>query len=725
VLSPVLRNVTEPDLDGFVGALRPTRTALLSIALTLLLGVGGLVAARPAGAQEPERDRVNDRLGDQPAAWNDGPSLDVARAAIRARRLGRDNDLERFSAYAEGQVHYLAEYGDQLQDQAVRSDRIALELRWRRGVGSLQTIVGRRHVSWMPTTVEYHIDHLSLVVENFGDRIHIGDGDEVRDVLNPVAPGALDFYEYRLVDSLSMRINDRLTELYRLKVRPRDMDRPGVVGTIDVERRSFAVVRLAVTFTPSSYVDPTVRSVSVDLQNALISNRVWLPAEQHTEVRRQMRFLDLPFGGTIRTSFHVLNWDLDPPKNAWIPMGHRVQAVNDHDLKTYVGWLTWDPDGDPEELRADSALFENIRAEAVRVVRGHYLGGTSRLRLDVPSFSSLVRVRRAEGVFSGLGARYDLDGHWTARVHGGYAFGAKHGEVQGGLDATFGDLRFGFEAWFDRPADVGPWDAASGFLSTGGAVFRGEDYLDPYFERGGRVWVARPIGGGTAKLALASARQESAEIHLDPLGDDLPRYILPIQVGRDTRVTVSFDRELAPLAGSKLHLGADVDLAAFGDFDYTRWVFDFTATPTEPDATWGWEGRGGIGLVTGNRPIQRTLRFGGRGTVPGYQFRRFNGEQVAFVNLALSRSLFHPWFRLRALGALGWSHVDDDVVRMVGLVPGNPIEYATPDTGGLRPALGGGVSLVYDLVRLDVARGLDDGIWEWTLSVNPQFRAPL
>jgi len=105
VLSPVLRNVTEPDLDGFVGALRPTRTALLSIALTLLLGVGGLVAARPAGAQEPERDRVNDRLGDQPAAWNDGPSLDVARAAIRARRLGRDNDLERFSAYAEGQVH--------------------------------------------------------------------------------------------------------------------------------------------------------------------------------------------------------------------------------------------------------------------------------------------------------------------------------------------------------------------------------------------------------------------------------------------------------------------------------------------------------------------------------------------------------------------------------------------------------------------------------------------
>jgi len=718
--------VTEPDINLFVRVLRAARTALPPIVLAGLLGLGGLVAAHPAAAEEQADDQVIEGLPEGPGDWNDVRSLEVARKAVTSRRLGRDNDLERFSAYAEGQVHYLAEYGDQLQDQAVRSDRIALELRWRRGVGSLQTIVGRRHVSWMPTTVEYHIDHLSLVVENFGDRIHIGDGDEVRDVLNPVASGALGFYEYRLVDSLSIRINDRLTELYRLKVRPRDMDRPGVVGTIDIERRSFAVVRLAVTFTPSSYVDPTVRSVSVDLQNALISNRVWLPAEQHTEVRRQMRFLDLPFGGTIRTSFKVLSWDLDPPKDAWIPMGHRVRAVNDHDLRTYVGWLTWDPDGDPEEMRADSALFEGIRAEAVRVVKGRYLGGTSRLRLDVPSFSSLVRVRRAEGVLAGLGARYDLDGHWTARVHGGYAFGAERGEVEAGLAATYGDLRFGFEGWLDRPADIGPWDAASGLVSTAGAVFRGEDYVDPYFERGGRVWAALPVGGGTAAVAISSARQESAELHLDPLGDDRPRYILPIREGRDTRVTVSFDRELAPLAGSKLHLGADVDLATLGDFDYTRWVFDFTATPTEPDATWGWEGRGGAGIVTGNRPVQRALRFGGRSTVPGYEFRRFNGEQVAFVNLAVSRSVLYPWFRVRALGAVGWSHVDDDVVRMPGPLPGDlPLEYATPDTGGLRPSIGGGISIVYDLVRLEVARGLDGGIWEWTLSVNPQFRAPL
>lgn len=695
--------MTEPISSRFRGR-------LLVIPVVLL----GLASPPRAAAQDgPSGD------------WNDEPTLEVVRRAIDARRLGRDNDLERFGAYAEGEVHYVAEYGDRLRDQIVRSDRVALELRWRRGVGSLQTIVGRRHVSWMPTSVRYHIDHLSLVVENFGDRIHIGDGDEVRDVLNPAAPGALSFYEYRLADSLSLLVNDRLTELYRLEVRPIYADSSGVVGTIDVERRSFAVVRLAVTFTPSSYVDPTVRSVSVDLQNALISNRVWLPSEQRTEVRRQLRFLEMPFGGTIRSSFKVLSWDLSPSKEAWTPVGHRVRAVHEHDLERYVGWRTWDPDGASELMRADSALFDGIRTEAVRVVSGRYLGGASRLRLHVPSVSSLIRVRRAEGVFAGLGARYDVDGHWAATVHGGYAFGAEQPQLSGGIAATYGSLRFGVDGWLDRPSDIGPWTAAAGLVSTGGALLRGEDYVDPFYASGGRAWASVPVGGGVASLGLATEDHESAELHLDPLGDAEARPVMPIQPGWDTRIEVGWNRQLGPLAGSRLYADMDVDLATFGTFDYTRWVFDVTALPAEHDAGWTWEGRGGFGIVTGNEPVQRTLRIGGRGTVPGYESRRFSGEQVAFLNLALSRNVLYPWLRLRALGALGWSHIGDVVVGLRHATSGERLDWRTPDTGGLRPAVGGGVSVVYDLVRFDVARGLNDGVWEWMLSVNPQFRPPL
>lgn len=701
-----------------------TESSLVRFRLCLpVAAIAFAVAASPTYSAITQQE-----AGASEAGWNEERTVEIVRQAIASRYQGRDTGLERYSAYAEGQVHYLAEYGDELRDQAVRSDRIALELRWRRGVGSLQTIVGRRHASWMPTTVKYHVDHLSLVVENFGNRIRIGDGDEVRDVLNPVAPKALEFYEYRLVDSLSILVNDDLTELYRLEVRPMNPDSAGVVGTIDLERTSYALVRLAVTFTPRSYVDPSVRSVSVDLQNALVANRHWLPAEQHTEVRRQLRFLDLPFGGTIRTRFRVLSWDLDPPKDVWVPVGHRVRSVPREDLWRYAGWRTWDMHGEPELLRADSALFEKIRTDAVQVVRGRYLGGTSRLRLHAPSLSSVLRVRRAEGFFAGMGARFDVDGHWTLGGRGGYAFGAERFEGSLELQGRFGGLLLGAEGFIDRPSDIGPWGAASGLISTGGALLRGEDFLDPYFESGGRVFASHPLGGGRVSLALATSDQEPAELHLDPLGDVEARAVLPIAPGTDTRITVGYDRQLPPILGSKLHLGLDTDLATFGSYDYTRWVVDATATPTEPDATWAWEGRAGAGLTTGSPPVQRMLRFGGRGTVPGYEYRRFNGEQVAFVNLALSRSMLHPWLRLRGRVAIGWSnwsHGDEETVRLTDPRSVEPFALETPDSDGLRPAVGAGLSVLYDLVRLDVARGLDDGVWEWALSVNPQFESPL
>lgn len=660
------------------------------------------------------------RLAAQESGWDGERARGIVEQAVESRRSGRDNDLERYTAYAEGRVHYLAEYGEGIRDQAVRSDRIALQMRWRRGVGSLQTIVGRRHVSWVPTTVRYHVDHLSLVVENFGDRIHIGDGDEVRDVLHPVAPGAPGFYEYRLADSLQILVNGRLTELYRLDVRPRRSDSPGVVGSIDVERESYALVRMAVSFTPASYVDPTVSGVTVDLQNALVANRVWLPARQHTEVRRQMRFLDLPFGGTIRTSFEVLSWDLDPPKDEWVPVGHRVRQVDERELRLYAGWRTWEAHGAPEPLRADSALFEDIRAEATRVAAGRYLGGTARLRLDLPTLSSLLRVRRAEGLYAGLGARYDIDGLWSAAVHGGYAFGAAIPEFAGSLEGSIDAVRVGVGGWMDRPADVGPWTASSGLIASGGALFRGDDYVDPFFESGGGGWVSFPAFEGTARVSLDASRHESADLHLDPFGDVIPRPVRPAEEGWDGGLQAEWRRELASLAGSRQRVSLTARLA-IGDFGYTRWVGEWTAAPTEPDAAWAWEGRAGIAATTGSPPVQQLVRLGGRGTIPGYEFRSFDGDVGAFFGTALSRSVIHPWFRVRVLGAIGWSHVEDDEI---ATGPADEV-LSLEDSAGLRPALGGGVSIVYDLVRLEFARGLDGGTWEWMLSVNPEFRPPL
>jgi hypothetical protein len=199
------------------------------------------------------------------------------------------------------------------------------------------------------------------------------------------------------------------------------------------------------------------------------------------------------------------------------------------------------------------------------------------------------------------------------------------------------------------------------------------------------------------------------------VGNVAPRPIRPVRNGYDTRVTLGWDRQYGSLGGAKIISSVSVDVAAAGTFDYTRWVTEVTATPTEPDAMWGWEGRAGLAVATGSVPPQRLLYVGGRGTIPGYDVRAFAGEQAMFVGGSVSRSVLYPWIRLRMIGAVGWSNGPEADLEPLGLV----------DSDGLRPSLGAGIGILHDIIRIDGVRGLNDGRWEWMLSVNPQFRSPL
>ena len=85
---------------------------------------------------------------------------------------------------------------------------------------------------------------------------------------------------------------------------------------------------------------------------------------------------------------------------------------------------------------------------------------------------------------------------------------------------------------------------------------------------------------------------------------------------------------------------------------------------------------------------------------------------------AVSREVVAPWLRVRVLGSLGWTEIT--------MVSREAAEsFGITESEGVRPSLGGGLALFWDLVRVDVARGLDNGDWEWMVSVNPAWRAPL
>jgi hypothetical protein len=105
--------------------------------------------------------------------------------------------------------------------------------------------------------------------------------------------------------------------------------------------------------------------------------------------------------------------------------------------------------------------------------------------------------------------------------------------------------------------------------------------------------------------------------------------------------------------------------------------------------------------------------LGGRGTLPGYPFRSFVGDGFGLVRAVGTLPLLPPWVGLRALASLGYTHLTSSRT----LPPG----WDAHDTDGLRPSVGVGLSLAWDVLRLDLGRGLRGGDWELSFSVDPRF----
>jgi hypothetical protein len=69
---------------------------------------------------------------------------------------------------------------------------------------------------------------------------------------------------------------------------------------------------------------------------------------------------------------------------------------------------------------------------------------------------------------------------------------------------------------------------------------------------------------------------------------------------------------------------------------------------------------------------------------------------------------------LRVFGAVGAAYLADRTL---------PTDWGGRDSGGVRASVGAGLAFGWDVLRLDMARGLDGGGWELMFSVAPRFRA--
>ncbi len=696
------------------------------------IGVQDRPQARPAG-QDPASPDTAD-----PDAWNSDRALHFIARAIEARRYAfADSTLERFRADVEGHVYFLGDFMG--ERRVIRADQIALDVRWQAPDRSMQTVIGRRHEIRLPTNIRYHADHLQLILDNFEDRIDVGGGDEVSNVLHPAGPGAPEHYEYRIADSLEIRVRGQTSRVFELHFRPRVADEPAAVGSLFVDSESGAVARMRLTFTRTAYRDPDLVQITLDLRSALWRERYWLPAEQDIEIVRSLPWFDFPLQTVIRGRLTVLDYRFGGEEFS-LSAGRHFLARPGAELARYGGWRS-------SLYGGSSAMGDDItRGEAPGLPLGEADGeieglwertgttigrwgllGGNRLQAFLPNASAGLRVRRAEGLLVGAGGAYRIDDRAELLLWAGYPTGTGRPEAAAGLRVSLGRLDFEADGWLRESRDVGR-SVASGALRTLSVLARGEDYQDPYFASGGRVGLARrgrPLRW-RAGISALSHRAADNVISRSVWGGRRARPVRAVDEGRLVAIDAQADLELGRRAGSKWSLGVEAEgaSAAVGSFGYVRGQLALRMQRSALDAEWAWTSEIALGLAGGSLPAQRLFLLGGRGTLPGYDFRVWGGDRMALWRGEVSRSVAAPWIRVRGSAAAGW--VGNGSVA----AEDSSARFGAGDSSRLRASAGVGVGLFYDLLRIDIARGLVDdasdrpggGGWVLLLSLNPVLR---
>lgn len=654
-----------------------------------------------------------------PLGWNAPQALDLIERARLRRELPRgDSTLQNYQAKANGYVYF---YLDRLEDNErtlVKVDQIALNLYWKRPNLTKQRIVGLRDVSRLPNRMYYHLDHLTVVQNNLGNVIKIGDGDEVRDVPHPAAPGADTIYDFRVADSVTLRLGGSQPEVrvYQINVRPKRTDRSAMLGSIYVDRASADIVRMTFTFTPVSYVDRRLDYINISLDNGLFGGKYWLPNEQSVEIRRQLPELDFAAGAVIKGRIRVSDYAFNEPLPDSVFFGRAVSTVPEAERKNYP-FPTDIYAGVNEEGLAPPPQMSELREQAAALIGQARLSGLPPWRLYVPNASSVLRHNETEGWYGGLGITYAPSPTFRLDMTGGFAFGAEKPEATIALRNNTGERELTARAYYNEPRDVGVIPGMPGVINTFSSGFGGRDYTDTYFTRGAQLSLARPWRVTWQWRATLRAEQHRGFVEPAPFVAWPRSYSLVPTIGASALDGHNGDALEAALSvrrpaneSGTLRWGGNVQLSGIR---FAGKLYDYNAANEDVraalfprlllsselrhdalDRTHSIHARlAGGTMPSRGVPPQYWFYIGGRESLPGYAYRSMYDRSYALGQLELSHNVWSPFVRGRALGYAAYA-------------------------GSLHGSAGLGVGLLWDVLRVDVVKGAH---WQTLVSVRRDF----
>ena len=690
--------------------------------------------------------RVGSVAGAQ--VWNDPRSLALARTATqrRAEQLA-DTGLTDYRANAHGYVTFLAQLGEGFRTppKVIKADELELEVYWRSPNLSKQRIIGRRDTLLLPTDIAYHRDHLGIVQNNFPDIIRLGEGDEVRDVPHPLSPRGLADYDFALTDSFSIGAANQRIRVYELKVRPKDDKQARVVGAVYIDPSGGQVVRMNFGFTRAAFIDQALEQLTIVLENRLVGGRFWLPSNQQIEIERSGSWMDYPVRGIIRGRWEIGDYHINTSVSPAIFTGPEIVQASPVELKRYK-WTGQVLDSLPPDVRAVAEPdIQRVQAEVRALVRGQALARAHKATLAARNLSDIVRVDRAEGLAVGSGISKALGGGLSANVRARYGVDDRlvKGAVALGVSRGNGASAGVFASRDFR--DAGDVVERSTALNSVAAQEFGSDYTDPYLIRAvGASLEGSPIAGFSPRFTASyewqspvAVRARSVTGAYEPTlaitDRHASRWLLEanrapglwlagteLSVHVEARARVPYEPDPSSTPGEATTFRGSLSAEIERPYGEQRLV---TATTV-------------AGVVAGSSaalPAQELAYVGGPRSAPGYAYHAFGSSFAAtehvewrlpapFVPFSLgrfgrvpARGAFAPYVHAAVIGAPVASCMRGSVSSAAS------IPCSTFDAG-VYPSIGAAYLLPFDLIRIDVARGLaHGGRWTFNVDVSREF----
>jgi hypothetical protein len=385
-----------------------------------------------------------------------------------------------------------------------------------------------------------------------------------------------------------------------------------------------------------------------------------------------------------------------------------------------------------------------VQEEARALVRAQALARSRTLSLSARSVSDFFRANRVEGFAIGTGLTRRLGFGFS--VTGRARYGIDDRVVKG--VGTIGFRRAsgagvsisGYREYRDASDEM----ETSLLKNSIAAQEFGSDYTDPFGVRGFAVQAQTGVvNGWTVTFRGAVDRTAPLSVHARPASGryestiaawDLREKVLSLISERPTWLTGGGIEAQLRLQGDR------IAYAHPGSTDY-RNTFRFSARANleRPFERARLVSHSLVAVASGDDPLpsQHLVFLGGPTTAPGYDFHQFAGRSGVSQRIELRFPAPFPSFKLGRYGrtpasitlapfvSAVWINDRTSVRTIIDQDTSHHVIGNSPPPHTLRegwfPSIGVGALTLFDVLRFDVAHGLRDGRWTFSVDAGREF----